>query len=459
MTDCTICCEPYKGHNKKVVCIHCQFACCRSCIKTYVFESVNDAKCMNCSKEWNREFLIDSFSYTFVNKDYKKHRENILFDRQKSMMEETQAIVLQRQEYKKYDAMIKKIHEEIHELYAKIRQYQTESWNMRNNTITTVNVAKVKFFGHCPKSDCKGFITSSWRCGVCEQRVCKSCKEEIGDGNDALKLHACNPDTLATLKQIKQDCRNCPKCKAAINKISGCHQMFCTNCQISFCWRTGEIFHKNIHNPHYFEWMRRTGGVVTTEGPCSGDIQLPYDTNTLVSKITDKHSSEILELIRFVRHIKYNEMPPLNNGTVNDDNLEYRIKYLMGDDSEEKFKIKLQRKDKKNERQREVYQILDMFVNTVEQTIRTQLLLNRQEISSFERRYYRYRRRNNTFNYDPIKPAAAEKFVNVIGELVKYTNDSLLAIKMRYKNKIPYINRIENTNSTSINYEMTSSPH
>ena len=446
MSDCNVCCNPYKGYNKMISCIHCQFECCRNCVKTYIFDSVNDAKCMNCGKLWNRDFLIDSFSYTFVSKDYKKHRENILFDRKKSKMEETQAIIMQRQEYKKYDVEIKDVKNQIYDLRIKLSSLENEKWNSRQNAMNsrTIDSSKVKFYGHCPKDECKGFVSSNWRCGICDQRICKSCKEIIGNGDDALKLHACDPNTLATLRQIKQDCRKCPKCKVSINKISGCNMMWCTNCNISFCWRTGEIFHRNIHNPHYFEWLQRTGNNNNNNdnndnndnnnNPCGGDLRIPTDIDNFCVNITKNERIEILELIRIIRHIKHYEMPPLNRGIIDTSDLEYRISYLLGFDNDDKFKIKLQRREKRIDRQRDVYQILDMFVVTIENYTRQYILLNRVNNRVNNR---------NRVRYDPVISDNVQKFLKIVKDLIIYTNESLMKIKKKYKNKVPYLVRSE----------------
>lgn len=49
--------------------------------------------------------------------------------------------------------------------------------------------------------------------------------------------------------------RPCPTCFVPIYKISGCDQMFCTECHAKFSWRTGKVVKGLFHNPHFFEWI------------------------------------------------------------------------------------------------------------------------------------------------------------------------------------------------------------
>ena len=54
-------------------------------------------------------------------------------------------------------------------------------------------------------------------------------------------------------------------CTAAIFKISGCDQMWCTQCHIAFSWKTGQKVTGVIHNPHFYQWQRNNGGA--TQNP------------------------------------------------------------------------------------------------------------------------------------------------------------------------------------------------
>ncbi len=42
--------------------------------------------------------------------------------------------------------------------------------------------------------------------------------------------------------------------------------MWCTNCNTAFCWSTGKVLNNTtIHNPHYFEYLRKNNGTNTPD--------------------------------------------------------------------------------------------------------------------------------------------------------------------------------------------------
>jgi hypothetical protein len=88
-------------------------------------------------------------------------------------------------------------------------------------------------------------------------------------------MHRCDPATVETAKLLQKETRPCPKCKALIFKTDGCDQMWCTMCQTPFSWTTGKVEEGRVHNPHYYEWLRRTQGSVPREAPQPGDVGFP----------------------------------------------------------------------------------------------------------------------------------------------------------------------------------------
>ena len=81
---CEICTEFFNKTKKSIVECYCGFTACRECWQTYLI-SQNELKCMdnNCQKSLDRVFLAKYFPMSFINKEYKNHRENILFEQTK----------------------------------------------------------------------------------------------------------------------------------------------------------------------------------------------------------------------------------------------------------------------------------------------------------------------------------------------------------------------------------------
>ena len=95
MSDCIICGESInKSTRANIDCCFCDFTACRTCWQTW-FLSESITKCMspNCGKEWTRKYLSDTMTKTFISKDLKNHRENILFDKERALFPATQLII------------------------------------------------------------------------------------------------------------------------------------------------------------------------------------------------------------------------------------------------------------------------------------------------------------------------------------------------------------------------------
>jgi hypothetical protein len=159
--------------------------------------------------------------------------------------------------------------------------------------------------------------------------------------------------------------------------VKNCDQMWCTQCHTAFNWRTGRI-EAAVHNPHYFEWLRRNGNAVPRnpgDNPCQNDLQHHHYTRmrTFLTG-TGKHVSNPLSaacdefLARTVRntlHMRYVIVPRY---TVVDRalrNEQLRIQYMRNLITEEHFKTTLQRNEKKVEKHREIHNVLTILLTTV----------------------------------------------------------------------------------------------
>jgi hypothetical protein len=375
--DCSICYNSYnKSTRAKVVCFGCDFQACRECLAMYLTTvSTNlTADCPGCHKEWTREFLLQSFTQKFVNTDIKHHREEILFQREQAMLPLRQIELERRNRISGVEEQLLDIHAQINALY-NVRDELRAQLEYLKNRNKEPEPDKQTFVQKCPNGECRGFLSTQWKCGLCEKWTCQECKEVKGDRRDA--EHTCDPDTVATAKLISSETKPCPKCGVRLYKISGCNQMWCTSCNdCAFDWVTGKI-EKVIHNPHYFEYQRRLRGGADIprqlgDLPCGGALQIdhrtPYNINdhlrTLITKPSVKSHMDLLDNIcQMYIHVQITMVPKYTLDAVRF-NQEYGISFLSHDITEQEFKIHLQRADKRVQQARETRNVLDMVLTT-----------------------------------------------------------------------------------------------
>jgi len=372
----------------KIECSYCDFGACRSCCETYVlFESV--PKCLNnlCGKEWTRKFIREKFTNTFVNNKFKKHLEEVLFEQEKALMPATQPIIEEKNRKKHVRAEIRKLDELIENLNHEKRVLE-RSIDNPNLDISKEKNKSLGFMRSCAADDCRGFLSSQWKCGICELWTCPDCHELKGDKRDDPD-HKCDPNNIETANLLSKDTKPCPKCQTKIFKIDGCDQMWCTQCHTAFSWKTGAIS-TSIHNPHYFEWLRKNGGVPRAQGDVICGQELTHHTPDHIRRaITDKKHTNLIvrseknqyyrngvyaeytnnvrkveDQIRQVIHIRYVEMPRFRVDHF-EKNQELRVRYLCNDIDEEDLKILVQRNDKKNRKLTEILNVLTLFETTM----------------------------------------------------------------------------------------------
>jgi hypothetical protein len=68
MSECNVCAEKYNKTKRAQVTCRCDYSACRSCIKTYLLNKIENAHCMNCKVEWDRQFMTDNFEKSFMSK-------------------------------------------------------------------------------------------------------------------------------------------------------------------------------------------------------------------------------------------------------------------------------------------------------------------------------------------------------------------------------------------------------
>ncbi len=414
MDTCSVCCENFsKTTRKKVTCPFCQFESCKTCLQKYILSISDNPHCMNCKNELDREFIDSSCTVRFRNVEYKTHLENILFEKEKARMPETQPeverIIKMRTLREKYYSLLTALrYYRIDRQNALDMEEETEQWDNQINT-TEVYLAQLtydmnvlrynnveidtgrNFIKMCPNGECRGFIDNDFVCGICKKQFCKKCNEELHEN------HVCIPETVETIKLINKDTKPCPKCATMIYKIDGCAQMWCTNCNTAFDWRTGNLVKGRIHNPHFFEFKKRSRE--------HGDI--PCGGRPSISELSDKKASnEILDLLITLHRID-NELIHRYGDIYDDDNHHLRISYMLNSISEYEFKKELQKRDKQKCKNTDVRNIYELFTNSVSDLLRQWILYNDIDVMQH------------------------------VKELLDYSNDIIDTIRKRYNSKLP----------------------
>lgn len=240
--------------------------------------------------------------------------------------------------------------------------------NSRINYIRNTNTEKVQkrnFVRACPGAECRGFLSSAWKCGLCEVWVCPDCHEIKGTERDV--AHTCDPGNLETARLLEKDSKPCPNCASMIFKIHGCDQMFCTQCNTAFSWNTGRIERNRIHNPHYYEYLRQRAGTENIRReigdiPCGG---MPYaeDISRRLN-LRNYHDSVRTTLYTAARGVVHVENVALLRYRVNrvGDNEDLRIKFMIGDFDEDEFKRQLQVREHQTERKNAIAAVLNTYV-------------------------------------------------------------------------------------------------
>jgi hypothetical protein len=227
---CAICIEPFtkQANRKQAACPYCDVKACVKCTQTYLLNTQDDPHCMGCRKAWSREVLDSLLLSTWLNGDYKKHRENILVDRERSRLPAAQLIVERQKRSMEREPIRQQLFEEIQAQTEKLhqlqRQYEHETnliSRIRNGTETSTEASSTgerrAFVMPCPATGCRGFLSTAYKCGICDIYVCPDCREIKGLAKDA--EHRCDPNTVETIRTMKKDTRPCPECGTNIFKL------------------------------------------------------------------------------------------------------------------------------------------------------------------------------------------------------------------------------------------------
>ena len=408
--DCPVCMDHFTNVIRQPIrCAYCPHTVCRQCASRFLLTTLNDPHCMGCKREWNREFIDTNLTQTFRKGPLKLQRRKVLIDREKGRLpamqvfmeakvgmdqanKRSQELWLRKRQLKKQKT---RIHAEIlaggiiqadelnREIEEKLGPINTELASIRIEMAQcTDEVRRLwrifhgqervvrEFIMKCPADECRGFLSSAWKCGTCQKHFCNDCHAEKSGQKD--DTHVCNEEAKSTAAMIQNETKPCPKCGIRISKIDGCDQMWCIECQTTFSWNTGQILLNTVtHNPHYYEYLRRVNnGQIPREAgdvPCGGlpnaylFIRFIMDqTNLVLDEETKREIMVIHRCMSDIENYRMAQYPLRQPANVNRD---LDILFLTNDIDEEKWGTSLERQETNFERRKEIGLIVQTLLH------------------------------------------------------------------------------------------------
>jgi hypothetical protein len=343
---------------------------------------------MSCKEQWDSVFMKKRFSTSFLKLEYRQQRENVLFEEEKvflpPLLEEAKYLMLMEKIDKKIcrgrdllkeneeneEQLVREQRERREFLNAKINLLRTEYYKLMTLCRDSPKAEKKIFIMKCVVEDCRGFLSTKYKCELCSVHVCKDCHLVMEEENE--DEHECKKDDVATVIELQKTTRPCPKCQIRISKIDGCDQMFCIQCHTPFSWTTGMVETGPIHNPEYFRLLAK-GDIIDVrhrqhQGGC-GPMPEYYtlDQALRYQVLKGEVTTKLLYYYQQIVHHRHITMPRF---IARDDNKD-RLKYLTGKYDEKTFKQKVYVKSESFLRKRDERQIIDSFVTIGEEMFRS----------------------------------------------------------------------------------------
>lgn len=370
-----------------ISCPQCLYKVCKICTSKYLCESINEPNCMNCKHPFNREILIEKMGNSWYESKYKNTRKQVLFESEKAKFPETMDYAQKYKNIDKYENQIRELNKEYDKKYKEFQEYKINlerkihqlqrfinNINNGNNNIPVEAIdtgglsdkktkTTTKLYTKCPIENCQGMLNDENKCITCDTSVCRNCFEVCGDE------HVCDQNTIETLKLLKKDTKNCPGCSTPIHKIEGCYQMWCTNCHITFHYRTLEILNEKIHNPHYVDWLKNNT-TIQQGGDCQN---LGYN---LFSPMKKSHPTLYVSCCNIYAHVNHIEAVNLSHArrqleSYSNENSKriIRAQFMVGKIDEKKYKMLLFKSYKQTQRWGDIVDLITMYIGALKNTL------------------------------------------------------------------------------------------
>jgi hypothetical protein len=330
---------------------------------------------MSCNAQWERSFIFRSLPPSIVYTELKAQREELLMNKEISLLAETSLIVpfekrLETLNEQRKALLLEKklISQKLANLHVEIITTQTDKDIAINGIKNDTNIMQPhgvkKMVCPCPVAECRGFVFENYTCTLCRTEICRSCH--------LLKNaeHECKSDDIESVKCIKKECKLCPGCGAQSQKIDGCPQVWCIVCKKAWNWNTGKIETGNIHAPDYFKFMRNNGleiPVMVPNNECYFDLthEFRFHRNKYPGLMREDEEKRIEEFWRSANEQCFLFEPGAK------DNIDIRLKYLNNEIDKNYMKSLIYKREKSHILSFEIHEMCKSYKNDIIDIIRT----------------------------------------------------------------------------------------
>lgn len=415
---CSICVEPFNKTNRKPFVSPCcpEFDVCRGCVGTFVMGSAHAPSCMTCKTVYSQETMASEFTKKFM-AELALEQANVFKETQRALLPGTMAHVQQLNRLAAFEkeqaetwAEIKRLTARRRELTGEIRdlKYDIAHPHLYDNHPDPANdpdpdvPAELrahrevdgprKFIMPCAHTDCRGFVNSAYRCGMCEKYTCTKCLKPKAPGDEG--AHVCDPDDVASVQEIRKNTKPCPSCGCRIQKISGCSQMFCTatGCGTVFDWNTLRIQVGGlVHNPEVHAFRERHG-ITQSNGDAGGcdaplrisiwgvrqallaaQRKIPVGSTDPRIESTNEAAKVMISMVNARNHLEDVDIRRFRNDNSEERLLKLRVKYLRNEVSETDWSRQIRAIHKQIRKHADYMAILDGAPDVINDLLRLQI--------------------------------------------------------------------------------------
>ncbi len=300
---------------------------------------------MECRSAWGQDFLVAALNRSFVSNEYAKHRRRLLLERELSQIPATMPAAARRKALDVEAEAISQLQDQIIALSNQIAALRRRQYGHRVHSRAIREghedgqgegaeaQSRRKFVMPCPAPDCRGFLSTQYKCEICHHFACPRCLAHIGPDKNA--EHTCREDDVKSAELIRKETKGCPGCGARISKTEGCDQMWCVECHTAFSWRSGRVQTGIIHNPHFYEYQRAQGQGEVVRAPgdmlCGGLCAL-RQLDPLIRQLGERSKCRALlpQIHRAFAHISQVDLPALRHRVVRTgDTEDLRVRYIL----------------------------------------------------------------------------------------------------------------------------------